>query len=38
MVTTTRWVRRGTLLIQDVLAEPVWDDVLTVEDYRGLTR
>ncbi len=24
-------------MIQDVLAEPDWNDVLTTEDYRGLT-
>ena len=24
-------------MIQDVLAEPDWDDVLTAADYRGLT-
>ena len=27
----------NTLMIQDVLAEPEWDGVLTVEDKRGLT-
>ncbi|WP_374225932.1 Tn3 family transposase [Pseudonocardia sp. KRD291] len=30
-------VHVNTLMIQDVLAEPDWDDVLTAEDYRGLT-
>lgn len=27
----------NTLMIQDLLAEPGWDDVLTPEDQRGLT-
>ncbi len=27
----------NTLMLQDVLAEPGWDDALTVEDRRGLT-
>lgn len=27
----------NTLMIQDLLAEPEWDDVLTPEDRRGLT-
>jgi len=27
----------NTLMVQDVLAEPEWDGVLTVEDQRGLT-
>lgn len=28
----------NTLMIQDVLADPGWDAVLTAEDQRGLTR
>jgi TnpA family transposase len=27
----------NTLMVQDLLAEPEWSDVLTVEDLRGLT-
>jgi hypothetical protein len=27
----------NTLMIQDILAEPEWADVLTPEDLRGLT-
>jgi len=27
----------NTLMVQDVLAEPAWDGVLTAEDRRGLT-
>jgi hypothetical protein len=27
----------NTLMIQDILAEPEWHDVLTPEDRRGLT-
>ena len=27
----------NTLLVQDILAEPAWADVLTAEDRRGLT-
>jgi Tn3 transposase DDE domain len=27
----------NTLMIQDLLADPDWDDVLTAEDRRGLT-
>ena len=27
----------NTLMIQDILAEPEWHDVLTAEDQRGLT-
>jgi TnpA family transposase len=27
----------NTLMIQDLLADPEWDDVLTAEDRRGLT-
>lgn len=27
----------NTLMIQDILAEPEWQDVLTPEDQRGLT-
>ena len=30
-------VHVNTLMIQEVLAEPDWDDILTAEDYRGLT-
>ena len=27
----------NVLMIQDILADPDWDDVLTAEDERGLT-
>jgi hypothetical protein len=27
----------NTLMLQDLLAEPDWDDVLTPDDHRGLT-
>jgi Tn3 transposase DDE domain len=27
----------NTLMLQDLFAEPDWDDVLTPEDQRGLT-
>jgi hypothetical protein len=34
---TVRAVYVNTLMLQDVLAEPVWADILTPADRRGLT-